>query len=262
MYGITDSSTQATQPMSWGLSLLYFGLPAIGMIVAFYVFMPFLIRWGMYPYYAYMIGLGMPLLFLLIAALVAYRVEGHVMQWQRLMQRFRYHRMTGRDWIWTAGVFAAEMLIYNLFTRFSHWLIDTGLMPMPASLPPFVDPRTVFTPDTLDAAVGGLRGNWLALAVSVVLLIVNVVGEEFWWRGIVFPRQELAFGRCVWLIHGVLWTLFHSYKWWDLINLLPLSLGLSWVVFHRQNSTPALVIHFITNGAGVVPIFLRVIGAA
>ena len=35
--GAADSSAQAIQTMSWGLSLLYFGLPAAGMIVGFYV---------------------------------------------------------------------------------------------------------------------------------------------------------------------------------------------------------------------------------
>lgn len=82
--------------------------------------------------------------------------------------------------------------------------------------------------------------------------MVNVVGEEFWWRGIVLPRQVLAFGALTWL--------FHAYKWWDLIGLLPLSLGLTWVVLHRENNTPGLIIHFVTNGAGVISILLGVLG--
>lgn len=90
--------------------------------------------------------------------------------------------------------------------------------------------------------------------------MINVVGEELWWRGYILPRQALAFGALTWLVHGLLWTLFHAYKWWDLVGLLPLSLGLSWVVLHRENNTPGLIIHFITNGTGVISILLGVLG--
>ena len=58
--------------------------------------------------------------------------------------------------------------------------------------------------NNMDRQVGDLRGNWLVLFVSFVLLIVNVVGEGFWWRGVILPRQSLAFGRWTWVIHGVL----------------------------------------------------------
>lgn len=245
--------------MGWSLSLLYFGLPALALIIGFYVGMPWLERRGLTPYMAYMVSMGLPLLALLIAALVAYRLEGHPWTWRALLARFRYRRMTRADWLWTAGVFAAEMGAYILFSRLGRWLIETGVMPMP-SLPAFLDPQAIFTPETLDVATGGLRDNWAVFAVSLVVLVINVVGEELWWRGYILPRQALAFGALTWLVHGLLWTLFHAYKWWDLIGLLPLSLGLSWVVLHRENNTAGLIIHFITNGTGVLSILLGVLG--
>jgi membrane protease YdiL (CAAX protease family) len=177
-----------------------------------------------------------------------------------LRARFGYRRMTGRDWLWTAGVFAVEMGAYALCSRFGRWLIKTGVMLMPASLPPFLDPRTIFTQETLEVAAGGLRGNWAVFVISLIVLVINDVGEEFWGRGVILLRQVLAFGAMTWLIHGLLWTLFHAYKWWDLIGLLPLSLGLTWVVLHRENNTPGLIIHFVTNGTGVISILLGVLG--
>ena len=53
------------------------------------------------------------------------------------------------------------------------------------------------------------------------MLIFNIVGEELWWRGYIFPRQEKQHGRFTWVLHGLLWTLFHAFKWWDLIGLVP-----------------------------------------
>ena len=254
------SHTQRLQAMSLGLSLIYFGVPAILMIVGFYAVMPSLIRRGVLSYYAYAAGLGLPLLVMLIAALVVYRVEGNPMRWQSLMERFRYRSMTTRDWLWTGGIFAVQLLIYSQFARLTRVLIDRDVILLPKALPAFVDPRTVFTTETLDSALGGLRGNWMVLLVSIVLLVVNVVGEEFWWRGVVYPRQELAFGRWVWVIHGAMWALFHAYKHWDLFSLLPMTLGLSFAVFYLQNNTPGLIIHFVGNGAGLIPILLGILG--
>jgi hypothetical protein len=34
--------------------------------------------------------------------------------------------------------------------------------------------------------------------------VLNIVGEEFVWRGVVLPRQEVAFGGRAWLVNGVL----------------------------------------------------------
>jgi len=171
---------QATlKPMGLGLSLLYFGIPALTMVLGFYVLMPLLARRGLTPYMAYMVGLGLPLLAMLIAALMAYRLEGHPWQWRALMARFGYRRMTVRDWLWTAGVFAAEMAIYTLFSRLALRLIKTSVIPIPASLPAFLDPRTIFTQETIDVAAGGLQGQWGVFIVSFVVLVINVVGEEF-----------------------------------------------------------------------------------
>ncbi len=172
-------SQSVLKPMGWGLSLLYFGLPAVAMALGFYGLTPWLERRGAPPYVAYLAGMGLPLLGLFIAALVAYRLEGHPWEWTALMARLRYRRMTGADWLWTAGVFAVEMASYVLLSRLGHWLIEMCVMPLPASLPPFLDPRTIFTSETLDAACGSLRGNWPVLVASLLVLAINVVGEEF-----------------------------------------------------------------------------------
>jgi len=253
-------STTSVEPMGWGLSILYFGIPALGMSFGFYVVMPALLRRGMLPYYAYSLALGLPLLLMGVAAVIAFRMEGGVFNLPTMLERFRYKRMSGKDWLWTGGIFALEMLVYSQFSRVTKALIDSGVIHLPDSIPAFVDPRAVFAQETLEAAVGGLRGNWVVLVASILLLIVNVVGEELWWRGVVLPRQELSFAAWTWVIHGVLWALFHAYKYWDLFSLLPLSLGLAYVVSWRANSTPGLIIHFITNGSGLIPILLGVLG--
>lgn len=253
-------SHPSIQPLPLALSILYFAVPALLLVLGFYVLMPALERRGLLPYYAYAIGLGLPMLGMLIASLIAYRLEGNPWTWSAFTARFRYLPLTGKDWLLTIAIFAAEMLIYMAISRITAAVIASGKVPLPANLPAFINPRTVFAQDALDTAMGGLRGNWLALILNFLLLIVNVVGEELWWRGYIFPRQELALGQWVWVAHGLLWAVFHIYKYWDVGNLVPLSLGLSLAVYLTRKSTPGLLIHFITNGVGLIPILVAVLG--
>jgi len=247
------------KPIGFGASLLYFGIPALTMAAGFYLLMPFLIKRGMLTYYAYSLGLGLPLLAMLIASLVAYRLEGNPLDWQALMTRFNYRPLSLRDLLVVAAIFAAEMMLYLLITRFTGWLTGNGYLPLPANLPDFVNPQTVWTQETIDAATGGLRGNWFLFFFSVLLLVVNVVGEEFWWRGLILPRQQLVFAGGTLVVHALLWTFFHGFKYWDLLNLLPLSFGLTFAVLYLNNSSAGLVMHFVSNGVGLVPILLGVL---
>lgn len=52
---------------------------------------------------------------------------------------------------------------------------------------------------------------WFVIYYAVWLLVLNIFGEEPWWRGYVLPRQELFFGRATWAVHGVFWSLFHLF---------------------------------------------------
>lgn len=107
------------KPIGFGASLLYFGIPALTMAAGFYLLMPFLIKRGMLSYSAYSLGLGLPLLAMLIASLVAYRLEGNPLNWQALMTRFNYRPLSLGDLLVFAAIFAAEMMLYLLITRFT-----------------------------------------------------------------------------------------------------------------------------------------------
>ncbi len=52
---------------------------------------------------------------------------------------------------------------------------------------------------------------WIPVYYAVVMIVCNIGGEELWWRGYVLPRQELAFGRAAWVVHGICWSAFHLF---------------------------------------------------
>ena len=53
---------------------------------------------------------------------------------------------------------------------------------------------------------------------------------------------------------GTLWTLFHAFKYWSWIGLLPVCLVLPYVAQRRQNTWPAIITHFIINSLSLVPV--------
>ena len=97
----------------------------------------------------------------------------------------------------------------------------------------------------LDKSVQG-RGEIVFLFLLVLLF--NVIGEELWWRGIILPRQELTHGNRTWMVHGLLWTAFHAFKWWDLVGLLPVCLLIAFISQRTKNNWPALIAHLLFNG--------------
>lgn len=261
---LAESSDQSLdnriQPMNLGASLLAFGIPAAVFFVGFHFVMPALIDGGMLPFYAFTLATGTPLVGLLAASLVAFRAEGRELNWAGLKQRFRLHRMSLRLWLVTIGSFVVMLLLTVMGLGLCQRLIAGGLMPVVEGLPAWLDPSAgVPGIEAMNEAFGGLSGNWLAVVAYVGLLVVNIVGEEFWWRGYVLPRQELAFGKATWLIHGSMWAFFHAFKWWHIIGLLPLTLGLSLICSRTKNTSPGIFIHLVFNSLGLIPILVAVL---
>jgi membrane protease YdiL (CAAX protease family) len=91
---------------------------------------------------------------------------------------------------------------------------------------------------------------WIAVYYFMVLLLANAAGEEFWWRGYLLARQELAHGSATWLVHGCLWALFHLFFQWtlqDLTHMLPTCCALTFVAQHRKNTWPGIIAHTFGN---------------
>lgn len=109
--------------------------------------------------------------------------------------------------------------------------------------------------------VGGqVKGNWSLVLVNVIALLFNTFEEEFWWRGYILPRQELVHGKHTWVVHGLLWTLFHAFKYWEFVALLPTCLAFSFVAQHRKNTWPGIITHFALNGLETISILFLVLG--
>ena len=258
------AQTRDLKPLPLSSAILYFGLPALALVCSVYYLIPYLMELGYTQFISYGLALLLPLVLLLAASLIGLRMEGYPLTWQSIQQRFRLRTMSRTDWIWT-GVSVVSMLIAaGLFGVLGQVLVTNGILPLPSNIPtalldPTVDPANVMNV-FLDALGPNVNGNWGLVAFTLVLLFFNIVGEEFWWRGYILPRQELSHGKNTWLIHGTLWALFHAFKYWSIIGLLPVCLILSYVAQRRQNTWPGIITHSIVNGLSLVPIIGVVLG--
>lgn len=260
---ISKHETKEIRPFSLRQTALAFGIPALVMMISFHWAMPALQSLGLTPFESMIVSHIVPMALLLTASLViTIHVDGYPFTWNALRRRFRYPRLTVKTILIGVGLFAAAMVGYGLFNGLSLRLIEQGWLPMPEGLLAFFDPRVPLATAVLEDMVGGrMLGNWGVVILYALLLVFNVVGEELWWRGYILPRQEIRHGRFTWVLHGLLWTLFHAFKWWDLLGLLPVCLATAYISQRTKNNWPALIAHFLFNGLGLAGVIMAAVTA-
>ena len=59
-----------------------------------------------------------------------------------------------------------------------------------------------------------MQGNWGWYAVILLLFLVNILGEELLFRGVLLPRMKGVFGRGDWVANAVLFTGYHLHEPW------------------------------------------------
>jgi membrane protease YdiL (CAAX protease family) len=251
---------QRMKPMPLWMAALFFGLPALVIRIFLYLGIPFLMSTGLRLFEAWLICTIIPLGLLLIAAIVAYHLENPFFSRSAFQERFRLNPLPGKAWFWIVGGFLVAFLGNGALAFSARWIASIPLFAPPAALA-YLDPRT--SPDLSYTSFMGvpLLGNWWVLVAVLLLLVVNTLGEELWWRGYILPRQELSHGKGAWVVHGLLWTLFHVVFYpWVLFSYLPVCLTIPFIVQRFNNTWPAIILHFAINGVILIPITLGILG--
>ena len=215
------------RPMKIGESLLLFGIPAGLLAANLYWFWPFLASMGLSQSNAYALAISSLNIGLILAALVGYRLEGRPWNWNSFAQRMRLTALCSQAWWWVIG----GILVFGMISLF---FVIT--LPMVYKALHFVPPE--------------MTGIEMNLITTVIVLFFNIVGEELWWRGYILPRQELAFGKTTWLLHGILWACFHLFKWWGVPAMMISCCVIPFVAQRTKNTWPGMISHFLVNGAG------------
>jgi len=175
---------------------------------------------------------------LIIAGMLILKFEGCEISKSTWAERLRFRKITKTDLIWSivglvlVGVLSGIILkvLELIIGKFDH-------------SPAFMS----FEPLT--------KGRYWLLLIWAPYWILNILGEEFLWRGVMLPRQEVAFGKHAWLIHGFGWGLFHiAFGWQLLITLIPLIFIQPFIVQRTKNSWIGVIMHGGLNGPSFIAI--------
>jgi membrane protease YdiL (CAAX protease family) len=223
------NSNGVVKPMKLWQSLLFFLLPGLYGVFAFYVLFPILVRLGMAEEFAYGTQMLTVFLLLFLATIIGLRSDGWSLNWATARDRLRIKGMDGAAWKWTLAFLFLSLLLGLLLNMLGQFVFE----------------KIGFTSPDADIPITNIP-------FMVIVLIFNIICEEIWWRGYILPRQELEHGKWAFLVNGVLWAFFHIFKWWS----VPFMLLRNWIVplvaQRTKNTTPGILMHLISNGISVL----------
>lgn len=225
-----------TWPALWYLFLIYglgqLFIPASGMIPTWYFL------------FVLAAGTGAEL----VAGLVLLRREGYPLTLAGLRSRIRLRWPEGwKTWGLAVLLMILAIVLSILMGPVSKALAGVpGFVP-PAWWPPLSNP-TIQVNSVADAFPDvNVKGNFLLLVSFFVVGLVNIFGEEIYYRGYLLPRMHGVFGRWDWVANGVLFTLKHVYQRWLYPSILVGGLFFAFA-FGPMGSLPlAMAYHWIGN---------------
>lgn len=257
----TPGPTEQLRPLPLWQAVLHFLIAGLVLRFSVYNVLPWLVGQGWSAYYAFIVTFTAPLAALFFLAFALVRREGVPLQLSALARRFRLRRPSWRDALWVVVAFVFVFAVSLVLAPLRASILD--LLPaLPQEFPPLVNPNAQGEelPGILAAWVDpGSAGRWLPIVGILVLFFFNIFGEELYWRGTLLPRQIPVHGDKTWLVHGLLWNLFHLpvYPWY-LVFGLPITLALSYVAQRTGNTWVPILLHGLVN----LPLTLLVIGVA
>ncbi len=181
------------------------------------------------------IGIFTPLI---IVAILILKSEGYKINKSTWNERLRFRRITKSDLIWCfLGLAIVGILSMIIMKGLEHSIGKFDHSPAFMSFEPLT------------------KGRYWLLLVWAPYWVLNIFGEEFLWRGVMLPRQEVAFGKYAWLIHGFGWALFHiAFGWKLLLILIPLIFIQSYIIQKTKNSWIGVIMHGGVNGPSFIAI--------
>ena len=237
-----------TKPLPLGKTIIYGLIPAVSFYFIHYYLIPGYVERSGVPYFkGYLVGYVLTMTLFFAAALTAYHLEGNPWTWEALKARFRLRKLNKGVWWWILALITLVFLTYFGLGFTGNWVSTVPFFAPPDTWPPELGPGGPSRLVSGEFMGMSLKGQWWLVLVYFIGWFFNIFGEEFWFRGYILPRQELAFGKTAWLVNGLMFTFNHLWQPWILIAILPTSLLLAYIVQSRKNTWIGILEHGIVN---------------
>lgn len=235
-------SDSKIRPMPLWMSVILFGFFSLFIALGIHVLVPFGQKVGIPVFISY----EGPLVFSFLIGIAFVFLLFHLEKKRGLL-----FDTTFRERFWLPKPTYKDVLLGLGLTLF--WIVTLvlmkGIISQYISMPSYLLEK--------EGTIHGvsIHGNIGLLVFKIVFLLLNVICEEFFWRGYMLPRQELQHGKKAWIVNGVLWSLFHLPMFWIAPALAPGCIALAFVTQKRRSIWPALIAHFLLNGADLFSTF-------
>lgn len=242
-----EKSEIKLKPLGWGPSIILFLFTASLLRATLYYFAPaYTLATGKPYLIGYLIGWVSSMFIVFLASLIAYKADGHPITQEAFISRYRLDKMKCVDWIWTLAMIIFPVVFLTALSFTTKFLKSTPLFsPHPLFPPDMVDMGNNLTQGVLFEMP--LQGKWWLIVIYSFGWFLNIAGEEFWYRGWMLPRQEVAFGKYAWIINGLMFNFQHTFQPWNMLAMLPGSLFVSYAVQRQRKTWMSIIWHGLVN---------------
>ena len=182
----------------------------------------------------------------LAVAVVILRREGYRLRSPDLRNRIRWHWPRGwKRWGLAVLVFVLAYGAVTLLMPTQDAIVDR--VAPPDWLPDHPDREF----DSLQDAYPDveLKGNYLFFVYRFVIIgfILNMIGEEVYYRAALLPKMRAVFGKRDWVANGIGFACKHLYYWWRVPMLIPAGLGFAFYFGPMRSLPLATLTHWISG---------------
>ena len=196
-------------------------IPAGLSLVAFLFLAP---DWNTDPLgvaYTRMAVVTVPLVWTFVLSLIIVYLEEGNLHWVTITQRLRlnipldpkFGNPRRKLWWWLVPL----IILHAIVALFICGPLDE----LSVKVLPFLSPpkgavlgEFLSSPD----APGLLSGAWGVLGLFLVVVVFNILGEEFFWRGVMLPKMNGVFGKWDWVSNGVIGGAYHLSQPWQMLG--------------------------------------------
>jgi membrane protease YdiL (CAAX protease family) len=232
-----------------GTILLMFAWPAVLYTLLIYVIgRRFIPEGGTTPTWFLLLVLFLGTGAELVAGLVLLHREGYRISFGALRDRIRLRWPMG----WKAWIMAVIVFILGLSLSMAMGPVNRVLASVPGFMPPAWWPAASNPTIQVSGAADvfpdiNLTGNYLFVLLYSVIGLVNVFGEEIYYRGYLLPRMRGVFGKWDWVTNGVFFTVKHIYQRWLFPGILVGGLSFAFAAGPLGSLPLAMVYHWVGN---------------